>query len=430
MIAAANHVEIKDRLAARLREKQGEIVDLCARLVRAPSPNPPGDTREVADILVAYLSSYGIPSEIQKSHDLMPNVIARVGSAGSGPVLVMNGHIDVFPVDPSEHWSFEPYAGLVQDGRILGRGTADMKGGVTASVAAATTIAELGIPVDGSVLLTLVSDEEMGARYGTSWLLDISPSLRGDFVLSGEPTGPGLIWYGERGVNDWVISAEGVAGPGAAYGFGESAIDKLAAAIPVVEALDGTQGSFPDELQSVVSEAKAIIEEEIGAGRSRVLDIVTLNIGLIRGGTNPAVTPAYAEMITNFRVPFGVDPHELTAALEGRLKAAGVDVRVAFMHEERGISPATYTTPQSKLVTSLQANVERVTGQRPRLGICGGATDMRFYRRQGVPAVMHGPRSYPVFAATPDEFIHTQELLDVTIAHALTTIDLLGVRNA
>lgn len=417
----------RERVGRRIDEKSSEIADLCARLVREPTPNPPGDTTRLVPILVEYLRGYGLACSVLSDRDDMPNVVARLDGGVSGAHVVLNGHMDVFPVDPSEQWDFPPFSGTISEGRILGRGVADMKGGVAAEVAAITTVAELGIGFAGSLSLCLVSDEEMGARHGTAWLLDRHPALRGDFCLSAEPTGPGLVWFGERGVNDWVITSRGRSGPGAAYGVGTNAIESLARVMPVLHELEETRGRFPEGLAAWHDRSRAVLDKHIRPGASEVLDAVTLNVGLIEGGTNPAVSPVSAHMIVNFRVPLGVSPHELHNRLRELLDKAGMqDVEAAFMHDEIGISPATVTPPDSPLVEKLALAVEMVTGTAPDLGVCGGATDMRFYRRHGVPAAMYGPRSYPVFAATANEFIYVQDLIDTAKVHALTALDLLS----
>jgi succinyl-diaminopimelate desuccinylase len=417
----------KTAIYERIADKREELVQLCADLVRVPSQNPPGDTTGIVDVIVPYLREYGIECQIKRSRDDMPNIVATLkGARGDGAHVVFNGHIDVFPVDPMESWEFDPFAGIVDGERILGRGTADMKGGVAASVVAVAATAELGAPFQGRITLCLVSDEEMGATHGTSWLLKNYEELAGDYCIAGEPTGSRLIFFGERGVNDLVVRASGVSGPGAAYHFGTNAIEKLAAAIPLLKRLEGRRGSFPADLEGWHDRARAALEDHIGAGTSKVLDEVTLSVGLIRGGTNPAVSPVSAEMVVNFRVPFGVSPHDVADQYRRLLDEEGLaDVRCEFMHDEHGISPATFTPPASPLVSTLAANVRAVTGLQPDLGICGGATDTRFYRKRGIQAALYGPRCYPVFAAVPNEYIYIRELVETAQVHAGSALDLL-----
>jgi succinyl-diaminopimelate desuccinylase len=297
---------------------------------------------------------------------------------------------------------------------------------VAAQIAAVATIAELQPEFDGQITLCLVSDEEMGARHGTAWLLDAFPALRGDFCLSAEPTGPDLMWFGERGVNDWVVTARGRSGPAAAYGLGANAIERLARAIPVLHRLEEVRGAFPKALAAWHDRARDVLEKHIGPGSSEVLDRVSLNVGLFEGGTNPAVSPVTAQMIVNFRVPLGILPADLTAQFRQLLDENGLDdLDIGFMHDERGISPATVTDPASPFIVTFRDGVRDVTGALPDIGMCGGATDMRFYRRFGVPAAMYGPRSYPIFAAAPDEFIYVQDLVNTAQVHAITALRLL-----
>ena len=165
-----------DRVTAEVDRAADEIVQFTADLVRIPTVNPPGEEYEacahfLGDFLkrrafeIEYVAAEGRPEHTARYPRV--NVIgSRRG--GAGPVVHLNGHIDVVPA--GDGWSTDPFTPLVRDGRLFGRGSADMKGGVAAMIAAVEAVQRAEIPLHGSVTLAVVADEEEGGT-GTHALL-------------------------------------------------------------------------------------------------------------------------------------------------------------------------------------------------------------------------------------------------------------------
>src|SRR5215218_3942247 len=120
-------VAVKDQILSWIEQDRDELVAFLSRFVAIPSPNPPGDTRECAEWLVAQLRTQGVPVEVRSAHDHLPNVVGSFEAGRPGRHLVLNGHIDVFPAGPPETWSRDPWSGAVADDKVHGRGVADMK---------------------------------------------------------------------------------------------------------------------------------------------------------------------------------------------------------------------------------------------------------------------------------------------------------------
>src|ERR1700730_16208432 len=116
-------------LLARLDADRDRSIAFLRDLLRVPSPNPPGDTRAAADFLLQALREVGLHPETFSPHPEMPNIVTGFKGGGAGRHLVLNGHIDVFPVAEHE-WIREPWGGEIVDGRIYGRGACDMKCGL------------------------------------------------------------------------------------------------------------------------------------------------------------------------------------------------------------------------------------------------------------------------------------------------------------
>jgi succinyl-diaminopimelate desuccinylase len=160
----------QELLAAIEADKESHIAFLQA-FIQAPSPNPPGDTTQAAKVLRTYLHSRGITTQTLGPKPHLPNLVSDFTShLGSGPRVVMNGHMDVFPVSASDgdKWTHGPlvgpWSGFNDGTHILGRGAVDMKAGTAASCIAYSYLHERRKHLKGNLALTAVSDEETGGK--------------------------------------------------------------------------------------------------------------------------------------------------------------------------------------------------------------------------------------------------------------------------
>ena len=168
-----------ERLDARILERREDITALTAELVRFPTVNPPGEGyREICEYLADRLRPHGFTVEFLRAtgalgdSDRYPrwNLIARRDGGRAGECVHFNSHSDV--VAPGEGWTLDPFAGVVRDGRVYGRGTCDMKGGLAASVVAAECYVELFPAFAGAIEISATCDEESGGFGGVAWLAE------------------------------------------------------------------------------------------------------------------------------------------------------------------------------------------------------------------------------------------------------------------
>jgi succinyl-diaminopimelate desuccinylase len=192
--------DTRARILRWVAEDREKLIGFLSAFVRVPSPNPPGDTRAAAAFLHDELAAQGVPVSYRTAKPEWPNVVGTFAARGAGPHLVLNGHIDVFPAGPAETWSRHPWSGAIEDGKVHGRGVVDMKCGTAASVWTYIYLHRLRDQLAGRLTLTCVSDEETGGTCGAKWLIDTFPDeFRGDCVLNGEPSTPGMVRFGEKG---------------------------------------------------------------------------------------------------------------------------------------------------------------------------------------------------------------------------------------
>ena len=123
----------KQMLLSAIETDREELLEFFRRFIRARSPNPPGDTVEAAAHIRRFLGSKGVEHRVVAPMERMPNIVASFDAGAPGRHLILNGHIDVFPVDnDAVGWTQDPWGGALSAGKIYGRGACDMKAGTSA----------------------------------------------------------------------------------------------------------------------------------------------------------------------------------------------------------------------------------------------------------------------------------------------------------
>lgn len=306
-----------------------EAVELLQRLVRIDTSNPPGNEREVQELLRDLLAEAGFECELPAREPARPNLVARLRGEARGPSLCLLGHADTVPADPGD-WSVDPWSGELRDGEVWGRGALDMKGQVAAEAAACAALARSGWrPARGELLLVITADEELGASYGAKWLCEERPELvRSDLVVN-EGGGVALeiggrrfytIAVGEKGVFRFRLRTTGRAGHASLPRIGENALLKLAPLLarfgeqpapePTPEAEAFLSALLGEDLrgagvESLGAAVKRLAREDRAAAAFLAEPMlgVTLTPTMARASEKENVIPARAELLVDCRVP-------------------------------------------------------------------------------------------------------------------------------
>lgn len=164
---------------------RAEATSLLRELLRIDTSNPPGGETPAAELVAEYLSAQGIECELVARDPMRANLVARLRGRDRGaPSLMFLGHTDVVPAD-AERWTHPPFAGVVDDGWIWGRGALDMKNEVATRAVAMAAIARSGTTLDGDLVFVAVADEEDGTNdVGLSWLVRERPEIATDYVIN------------------------------------------------------------------------------------------------------------------------------------------------------------------------------------------------------------------------------------------------------
>jgi acetylornithine deacetylase/succinyl-diaminopimelate desuccinylase-like protein len=404
---------------AVVQGSRARLVELCAALVRIGSENPPGDTGPLAGFIEELFARTPMAqSRLVVGRAPAVNLVTRIAGGAPGRRLVFNGHLDTFPAGDPAGWTRPPLGGVIEEGRIYGRGAADMKAGLAASILAALLLAERQQDWRGELVLTLVGDEETGGLWGTQHLLAHVPEAKGAAMLSGDAGSPEVVRIGEKG-QLWVeITAVGKANHGAHVHLGINALERLMTALDKIRELRRLPCPIPDAVRRVILAAKPISEAVSGVGEAETLQSVTVNIGRIEGGIAVNIIPDAAKGLVDIRIPPGLAVADIERAMSGLL-----DGLPGIAHRVLSSCEPTVTEPSDEIVRLTAANAAAVApGAVVNMRV--GFSDARFYRLAGVPSVVYGPTPHNM--GGPDEYVTIDDLAAVFYVHAMTAYDFLA----
>lgn len=276
-----------------------DVVALARRLVRCDSCDPPGREIEIATLVHEHLLAGGLESELDRFRPGRANVVARLRGGGRREALVFSAHFDTMPpgVRP---WRHDPFAADVEDGRLYGRGAADMKGGMAAMIVAAGRLAAAGGRLGGDLVLAF-SAGESSSCLGAKRMVERRQLAGAGALLVSEPSSMEVL-LAEKGALWLRIAAHGrpghpsAAGGGAGTG-GESAIERLLDALVRLRSF-----SF-------------------GVADHPLLGAPQAAIGTVSGGTVVNLTPDFCQAELDLRLLPGMDPDAVQAALMAHLGA-------------------------------------------------------------------------------------------------------------
>ncbi len=317
-------------------------------------------------------------------------LLARVGSGDR--VLQFNGHYDV--VAGGSGWSVtKPFEPRIVDGKVYGRGSTDMKGGVAAFLATLAYLAKSGY--SGAVVeAAVVPDEEIGGVTGTGYLVEHLGS-RPDAVVIAEPSGLDTIWIGHKGAVWLNVTVYGKQAHGSTPWLGDNAFEKM-----IYIARD-----LVEEYKPRLRERRSSYAYDMEESR---YPTITMG-GKLSGPGSINIVPGAVSFSIDRRTIVEENIEEVERELHGFIKesarrhGARVDISVVSK------LPPAFTSPDSPLTRMVEEAAHRVTGARPRKVVCTGGRDLHYYSEHGVAAVSYGPGDTNL-AHKADEYISIEDL--------------------
>jgi acetylornithine deacetylase len=329
------------------------------------------------------------------------------GANSKGRSMILNGHMDVVPTGDESMWQDGPWSGAIRDGKIFGRGSCDMKGGLIAGALALSAIRKLKIRLDGSVWLQSVIGEESG---GVGTLAAVLNGYRADAAIVLEPTCMAICPVG-AGAASFRIHIRGKAAHGAMRHEGVSAIEKFQIVLSALQEFEKTRHrDFHHPLYK--------------AGTY----VAPISVGKIQAGDWPSTVP---ELLTA-EGRFGIFPGEKIETArkvfaDAIQSAAKQDI---WLRENppniewfEGQFESAETPTDSDIITAIKTNHWQIHGKEPEVHGVTYGSDLRFFTNNAeMPAVLYGPGDVRV-AHSVNEFVPIDEVVNVAKIVALTILN-------
>lgn len=402
-----------DLRAALAQIDEAELVALTRDLVRIPSVVRPGepDATEaaVAEHVERWLVKEGLNVEIQPVAPGRPNVVAWLGDQEDGPSLLLEGHTDVVTEgDPSE-WRYPPFSGELADGRIWGRGAADMKGGLAAAMIAAAAIKRSGVALGGRLVVGALVDEE-GDMRGVEHLCTTPIGRQLSAAIICEPE-QNQLCLEQRGVVWARVLIRGRMAHGAMPEAGVNPITGLAALLRQAPRLERRLRRL--------------------CRRTRYLRPPTVTATVVRapvhGWPQSNVIPSAAQATLDIRLTPGPDEAAVSAEIERACRAAAKSAPGLSVEWQplNGFRLATTVGRGEPLVRAMMTAVRQATGRRAVLGGVPGSTDGTIlHMRLGIPIVTCGPGSR-LIPHQVNEYVETSELVNAAMIYVASALNFL-----
>ena len=362
-----------------------ELLSLLSELVAIPSVYPPGDTSRIAAYCATSLSQLNYSVEETKG-----NVVARLGKGK--PSIVFNAHADTVDVGSRAAWRTDPFKATLVDGRVYGLGACNCKSSMAVHLWLARGIARRGAPKRGEIVFTFVGDEENLGPNGLAHLRETG-LVKPDVLVVAAQTRNRLVLE-ERGVM-WVrIATRGKAAHAGAPHTGDSAILRM---------------------QDVIAALRALPDKTSSSGQK-----TTLSIGRIRGGENINVVPEQCVIELDRRI---LPQEDFDSAFEEVRQTA---IRAGAATVELLTGTPGFSAPEGGAGAKAFAEAIRsVTGKAPeRLNVVG-ASDARYFARDGIEILVTGPGD-GADSHIPNEFVLLDEIVEAASIQLAALERLLG----
>ena len=384
---------------------RAEIEGLTKSLVKIPSHSQiPTREKEVAEFLNEYLVGEGIDARLRQVEKDRPNVMAVIKGSGKGRSLMLNGHTDTVP--PYE-MDIPPFTPKVADGRLYGRGSLDMKGGLAAMAMALVALDRAKVPLAGDLYLAAVIGEEERSE-GTEDVVLRGP--KADMAIVGEHTDL-EIQPSQRGLEWFDIHFYGKAAHG---GLADQGVNAISMAAKFVNLLESD-----------------LLPRLRAKGGKKTLP-PTLNVGVISGGQQSSSVADHCVVKIDRRWTPEEDLKTVFQEiydLFDALKKADPNFRAELKRDVTGMKTMThvpnYVPSDHRVVTSLKESVAMVTGEPARVTSFFGWTDASLMTHFGkTPTVVFGPGGKGAHSRV--EYVLTEDLQKCMLVYAATAMDICG----
>jgi len=414
------------KLLDRIEADRDKAIAFLQQMIKIPSVT--GDEANIQKFLAEHMRKLGLKVDmwdtdweelkkhpayrpVDRGYAGRPNIVATLKGTGGGRSLLLNGHTDVIPVGNGEGWSDDPWSAKIKDGRIYGRGSADMKSGVASHIMAVESLLAAGLKPKGDVMINVVIDEEVSG-HGT--LDTVIRGYKADAGISGEtsdlavqPACIGRIW--------WEIDIHG----------------KPAGIQKRYEGVSGIELGY--KIVKAVSDLEA---KRVATVRHplypKPIDTIPCMVGSFSAGNYPSAFPTNCLLKGSMATVPGEDHEGVKQSLVEQVARAAVEDPWMKLHPPKvrfvGYDAEASEIPRRHpIVETVCRNFTEITGREPEISGRQGAADTRFLNRYAdTPTVIFGPGSTSVMHAD-DEYVAIDDYITAIKVMGLSICDWCGI---
>lgn len=403
-------MSIKEKINQEVENLREEILLLLQTLIRIPSL--PGEEKYMQDVIASQMDNMGLTLDIWDPVDVTlqnhpayvpvdisyngrPNVVGIWKGSGVGKSLIFNGHVDVVPTGEEDKWAHSPWSGIYEDGKVYGRGSADMKAGCVVNLMVIKALQNAGIQLKGDIILESVVDEENG---GNGTLACVLRGYCGDGMVFTEPSADFALGIAQRGAQFFRLKIAGIEG---SIEGRYDLVNPIGKALQIFQAVEAysiwRESTVTHPLYDPFYKVK-----------------VPLAICKIRAGEWPSTIPSSCILEGSIEALPGED---IEVVKEGLKKYISAWCLQDSWYEKHPIEvewwglrlESAEVSIEHPLVKATAAEIEGVIGHAPIIG-GGGGCDLRLPVLYGhTPAVIYGPRGGMVHCV--DEYVEFEQVI-------------------
>lgn len=371
---------------------------LVSQLIQIPSENPGGNEEDIAEFVNEKMEEIGLNVRKILSKPRRPNVVGQYYRRDKKPVLMLNGHLDTVPIGNRDLWSIDPIGGIVKEGKVYGRGSSDMKGGLASMIIAAKALKELDISLHGNLILAMVVDEEI-TGMGTRDLL--KKGIRADSAIVCEGTNL-KVHNSHKGILNFEITVHGKSAHASIPHQGINSIYRMS---KICLSLEKCQRNY----------MKKYVDQEHP----------TISVGTIQGGIKTNVVPNSCVITVDRRV--------LPGEVVDKIKE-DIDLIISEVKNEEPDFNVTVTetlyaepsiTSENKRIMTLIKNALEDFNLEFKLTNYPATCDMRYLRNHAkIPTAIFGPGKLEL-AHIEDEYVEIEQVVNAAKIYSHVAINML-----
>ncbi len=386
------------RIIKNLHKNYPEMIRFAQSLIRINSVN--NNETAVAKVIQNKLRKYGVKTKLIGSFKTRKSLVALVKGKKRGRSILLNGHLDTVAAGDLKKWKYDPFSAKFVKGKIYGRGSNDMKGGVSAMIYSVICLLEEGIKLDGDIILVFNSDEEGGNHTGIREVLN--SGIKTNACIVGEPMTKNKLRIGSRGVYRFRLITKGKAGhTGSVKEEGINAVLKMAKILLALE-----------NMRLKYKRRKLCPPPKISPGT------------VISGGTAVNIVPDRCEALIDYRLTLGQTKKEVLGEIRKTINfLKRRDKKINYQIQELAYSPAYITDEKEEIVKVVAKNIKENLGIKPVFGVSGPMTDGNFIFKRGIPVVTFGTKG--AHSHSENEFVYAKSILDAAKLYSSIILDFL-----